>query len=205
MEECFLPLWWSQKRTLEANTRNTCLFGGDGGIEQENRTGEKKRHFLIQQTLACEVLIYQTVFGPSITYSLWFQCSFLQPQGIWTFWILLPLTHFYCQRQSLASSFCVTFTTSQHNCSQHECLRFLLFFCLISHSAFGYKTEETHNSCIVWSGNLFPQPQLEFTELNKQLSVKRFLHIETLALLYQLTILLPTAASIHGKKTLFLQ
>lgn len=45
MEECFLPLWWSQKRTLEANTGNTCPFGGDGGIERENRTGKKKKTF----------------------------------------------------------------------------------------------------------------------------------------------------------------
>lgn len=193
MEECFLPLWWSRKRTtFEANTGNTCLFGGDG--EMENRTGKKKRSFLIQQTLACKVFIYQTVSGPSITYSLWFVCSFLQSyEGYEPF------------RQSLASSFCVTFTTSQHNCLQHHSLRFLLFFCLISHSPFGYKTGATYNCCIVRSGNLFPRPQLEFTELKKQLSVKRFLHIETLALLYQFTILLPIAANIYGKKTLFPQ
>lgn len=139
--------------------------------------GGKERTFLIQQASACKVFIYRTGPDLSFAYSLWFECSSLQAREIWTFWIILPRTSFFCcQRQSLASSCCVTFPTSQHNCSQHNSLGFPLSFCLISHSALGHKTEATCNCCIVWSGNLFPQPQLEFTELSKQLSVKRFSH-----------------------------
>lgn len=50
------------------------------------------RHFLIQQILACEVFIYQTVSGPSVTYSSWSECSFLQPhEGYEPFASCFPL------------------------------------------------------------------------------------------------------------------
>ena len=94
--------------------------------------------------------------------------------GIWTFWSFLLLIHFYCQRQSLALSCPVTSTTVNSMT--------ISGFCSASAwSAFGYKTEATYNCCVVWSGNLLLQPQLEFTKLNKQLSARRFLHIETSA------------------------
>lgn len=114
--------------------------------------------------------------------------------GIWTFWSFLFFIHFYCQRQSLALS-CPVISTTVNSMT-------ISGFCSASAwSAFGYKTEATYNHCTVWSGNLFLQPQLEFTKLNEHLSVKRFLRIETLTLLHQLTILL-AAANINGKKTL---
>lgn len=174
------------------------------------RTGHGKKTYIFYyfsfKTLVCKFFIYQAVSGPSITYSSWFECSFLQPhEGYELFGFSFSLQVFIAKDR--AWPHLPVLLLQPHSTTVcRMTVRFLLSFCLISHSGFGYKTEATYNCSVVQSGNLFPQPQLEFTELNKQLSVKRFLHIETLALLYQLTILLPTAANVHKwVRTLFPQ
>lgn len=77
-----LPYHWGgagKEQHLKLNTGNTCLFVGDRGMEQKNRTGIT---FLTTVAFSFQDLYLSNcpflVSGPSITYSLWFECSFPQ-------------------------------------------------------------------------------------------------------------------------------
>lgn len=168
---------------------------------EQKKIERKKDCFLIQQYLAFTVFIHQMICDPSITYLLWFQCSFLQPHEVY-FGSSFPVQVLIAKDWAwphLAVLFLQPHSTTVSSMTVSG-------FC--SPSAWSPTQrlgtrQKQHTTVALWSGNLFTQPQLEFTELNKQLSVKRFLRKKTLALLYQLSILLPAAT--FRKKTIFPQ